>query len=71
MLVVHLAHHEGTDTQALENDVGHLQTELRWSAPFATQVVERARRVGLIDMRGKQLHLTEQGRQLAQQATAR
>jgi len=71
MLVVHLAHHEGTDAQVFENEVGHLQTELRWSAPFATQVVERARRVGLIDMRGEHLHLTDQGRQAAQQATAR
>jgi manganese/zinc/iron transport system permease protein len=71
MLVVHLAHHEGTAAQALESDVAHLQTELRWNAPFATQVVDRARRVGLIDMRDEQLHLTDQGRQLAQHATGR
>jgi hypothetical protein len=71
MLVVHLAHHEGTHTQALESDVSHLQSELRWSIEQATKVVRRAEQFGFIQAQGKQLQLTDRGRQLADQVTAR
>jgi manganese/zinc/iron transport system permease protein len=71
MLVVHLAHHEGTDAQALESEVSHLQNELRWNADYAMEVVKRAQHFGFIQAHGKELQLTEQGRQLAEQVTAR
>ena len=71
MLVVHLAHHEGTPEQAQESSLSHLQADLRWTAQFAADVVRRAAQHGLIQRDSDQLELTSAGRNLAQQVTAR
>jgi manganese/zinc/iron transport system permease protein len=71
MLVVHLANHEGTPEQGHENSLAHLQAELRWSAQFAAEVVRRAVQLGLVQHQHDDLALTVNGRQLAQQVTAR
>jgi manganese/zinc/iron transport system permease protein len=71
MLVVHLANHEGTPEQGHESSLAHLQAELRWNAQFAADVVRRALQMGLIQRQNDELALTGDGRQLAQQVTAR
>lgn len=71
VLLVHLAHHEGTAAQALESNVTHLQSELRWNSDFASRVVQRSRRLGLIAPDTEQLELTDEGRQFAERATKR
>jgi manganese/zinc/iron transport system permease protein len=71
MLVVHLAHHEGTTSQSQENSLQHLQVELRWKPQFAMAVVRRAQNAGLIQIDHEQLLLTDAGRQIAHQVMAR
>lgn len=71
MLVVHLAHHEGTPEQAQESSLGHLQADLRWTAQFAADVVRRATQSGLVQRQNGHLELTNNGRQLAESVTAR
>lgn len=65
MLVVHLATHEGTDTEATESDREHLETELNWNSKTAERVVTKANSDGLITEKEGLLFLTEQGRSLA------
>ncbi len=71
MLVVHLAHHEGTPEQARESTLAHLQSELRWSPEFVRKVVRRAQQSGLIQREHEHLELTEGGRLLADHVTER
>jgi manganese/zinc/iron transport system permease protein len=71
MLVVHLAHHEGTPEQIQESSLGHLQAELRWTAQFAADVVRRATQSGLVQHENDHLELTNDGRVLAQRVTTR
>jgi manganese/zinc/iron transport system permease protein len=71
MLVVHLAHHEGTPDQLQESSISHLQVELRWTAPFVAEVVHRATNFGLVQRENGHLELTPDGRRLAQHVTAR
>lgn len=71
MLLVHLANHENTPAQAAENTLAHLQSELRWTAAFATQVVRRATHAGLVARHNGHLELTDRGRAIAARVTTR
>lgn len=68
MLAVHLLHHEGTAAAAEESRVDNLDQHLRWQPSFASAVVQRAEKRGLVRREGNMLLLTEQGRQVAQEA---
>jgi manganese/zinc/iron transport system permease protein len=64
-LIVHLSHHEKTPEAAQENSVPHLSGEFRWTAAFATKVIQQAIRQGLIEQRDDVLRLTTNGREAA------
>jgi manganese/zinc/iron transport system permease protein len=67
LLTAHLLNHE-TDSQAApESRVEHLTRHMLWAPAFATRVVRRAERSGLLQRRGDTLILTERGRQMARQ----
>jgi manganese/zinc/iron transport system permease protein len=68
MLVIHLLNHEGRREAEQENRLDHLHEEIRWEPDFASQVVRRAERQGLIARENSHLNLTERGRQRAEQA---
>jgi manganese/zinc/iron transport system permease protein len=68
MLAIHLFHHEGLPEAAQENRIDHLHEHLRWQPDFASQVVRRAERRGLIARSDGLLLLTGEGRELAQAA---
>ena len=71
MLVVHLATHEGTTSEAVESAPAHLEKELNWQPQDARRTIDRAKEEGLIAQQGDNLHLTEQGRTLADQVAKR
>lgn len=64
-LVIHLATHEGSTTEADEADRDHLVTELGWSELQADAAVREASRLGHVQLQNRQLQLTEKGRQRA------
>lgn len=66
-LAIHLLNHEGTSAAAEENRLDHLSHHLRWQAPFAAEVVQRAQRRGLVERDNGRLLLTPDGRQLARE----
>jgi len=71
-LLVHLASHEGTPAEDTELSPGHLEAELGWKPAVAGRVLARAQATGLVappDDDGH-LHLTEDGRERAQDAGA-
>ena len=70
MLLIHLLNHEGCEEEVSENDIRHLHEHIRWRPDFASQVVIRAHRRGLIDLDGSRMALAKPGRQLAQQMLA-
>ncbi|MBW3624063.1 MAG: metal ABC transporter permease [Armatimonadetes bacterium] len=65
MLVVHLAHHEGTDDQAVESQIDHLHEGLDWQQEKIRRTVAHASDSGLVSERDGQLELTDSGRDLA------
>ncbi len=79
-LVIHLLQHEGRPEAAEESRVEHLSDHLGWEPAFAAQVVQRARRAGLIAREtgrperlglsagNGQLALTDEGRRAAEAA---
>jgi manganese/zinc/iron transport system permease protein len=71
MLTIHLLNHEGTPEAAEECRVDHLQEHLRWTPPFASEIVERAQRGGLVTADEEILSLTSDGRTLANSALER
>ena len=71
MLVIHLATHEGTATEADESRPDHMQRHMRWPPQFADRVVQTATERGLIVLEDDQLHLTPQGREAARAAAVR
>lgn len=71
MLTIHLLNHEGTPEAAEECRVDHLQEHLRWTQSFASEIVGRAERAGLITIRDGQLNLTAPGRGVAETALER
>ena len=70
MLVMHLLHHEALPEADEENRVRHLQEGLRWDERFTDEVVDRARRRGLISQSDGLLLLTEEGRNVARRSFA-
>lgn len=66
-LAIHLLNHEGTEAALEENRIGHLSHHLRWQPSFASEVVQRAQRGGLILRDNGHLVLTNEGRHLAQE----
>ncbi|KAA3648357.1 MAG: metal ABC transporter permease [Chloroflexi bacterium] len=71
MLVVHLMAHEGQPDELEESSISHLSEQLRWQPEFAQQVVRRANRGNYINRQNGHLELTDNGRQLAQDAMRR
>lgn len=65
MLLVHLEHHEGTDAAETESRFADLPHHLRWPVQRVAFVADRAQRKGLITRDGKQLVLTNAGRERA------
>ena len=47
MLLIHLATHEGTSTEADESRPDHMQRHMRWPPEFADRVVHTATDLGL------------------------
>jgi manganese/zinc/iron transport system permease protein len=68
MLTIHLAHHEGTEEEATENRVDHLEDHLTWDAAFAGRIVRFSTQKGLIRRSNDFLTLTPAGRRLAHEA---
>jgi manganese/zinc/iron transport system permease protein len=68
MLAIHLFNHEGLPNASEESRVEHLDQHMRWEPSFATRVVQRATRRGLIEESGGTLALTERGRARAREA---
>ena len=71
MLLIHLATHEGTPTEADESRPDHMQRHMRWPPAFANRVVQTATERGLIVLDNDQLRLTSQGRNEARAAAVR
>lgn len=71
VLLVHLAHHEGTAGQAEESDPSHLERELGWLPETARRIIARADEAGLIARQNGSLQLTHRGRDLARQVAER
>ncbi len=71
MLAIHLLNHEGLPEAAEESRVEHLDAHLRWDPAFASEVVARAERRGLVARQDGSLALTERGRRLARQTIVR
>jgi len=71
MLVVHLAHHEGTAEQEAESRIAHLGEGLRWSDAATGGVVADAVRRGWVERSNGHLRLTEPGRRTARGVLAR
>ncbi|MDE2766774.1 MAG: metal ABC transporter permease [Chloroflexota bacterium] len=71
MLLIHLATHEGTPSEADESRPDHMQRHMRWPAAFANRVVQTATERDLITLENDQLRLTPQGRVEARTAALR
>ncbi len=72
MVLVHLAHHEGTPSEAAECSLDHLQRHMTWSPAFGRAVVSYVVRNGLAQReRDTCLRLTWQGREVAREAMLR
>ena len=71
MLAIHILNHEGTPEAEEENRVEHLLEHFRWQPHFADQVVRFGERKGRLRRRNGRLSLTQEGRQLAQEAMVR
>jgi manganese/zinc/iron transport system permease protein len=68
MLLVHLARHEGTRREAWESRTAHLEEHVGWEPDHSERVVAMALRQGFTTRDGDRLHLTESGRQIAEQS---
>jgi manganese/zinc/iron transport system permease protein len=66
-LVVHLYHHEASEARGEENLVSALLEHLHWSDARAQAVLLRCLDQGLVRRAGPELHLTLQGRAMAQE----
>lgn len=64
-LAIHLLNHENTPDMAAECRVDHLHYHLRWEPNFASTVVDRAERDGLVMRSNGDLALTPTGRERA------
>jgi manganese/zinc/iron transport system permease protein len=68
MLLVHLLHHQETETEAEECRVPGLHRHLQWSETRTRQVVREAEARGLVSQAGELLYATADGRRLAEVA---
>jgi manganese/zinc/iron transport system permease protein len=68
MLLVHLLHHQETDSEAEECRVASLHRHLQWSETRTKQVVREAEGRKLVSRAGELLYATADGRQLAEVA---
>lgn len=66
MLVVHLLHHEATPTEERETRSATLHAHLGWKREWLREVVRWACDEGFVTCDTQRVHLTDQGRQLAQ-----
>jgi manganese/zinc/iron transport system permease protein len=71
MLLVHLAHHEHTASQADECSRAHLISDLRWETGDADRTIGRAEADGLVAGQNGSLTLTPRGREAAAQVARR
>lgn len=71
MLALHLRQHEHTPDADRECRVDHLQEHLNWTPDVAERVVARAVRHGTVRRIDNRLHLTDDGRAIAQAAATR
>ncbi len=67
-LLVHLLNHEQSPNRQAESAIGHLSSELRWSASFARRITRKAAQADLLRRSGDDLSLTTQGRTEAESA---
>lgn len=67
-LLVHLLNHEQSPDRQAESAIGHLSSELRWSAGFARRITRAAAQASLLQRSGDDLSLTSQGRAEAESA---
>lgn len=68
MLLVHLYNHEGLPAEYRESHLDHLPDHLKWDRPFTGRIVVSAERNGHVFRDGKNLFLTERGREIARKA---
>ncbi|NJN83612.1 MAG: metal ABC transporter permease [Caldilineaceae bacterium] len=68
MLAIHLLNHEARPDADVETRVDHLVEHIRWRPDFAEQVVRHAERKGIVRRHSGRLHLTDEGRILAQRS---
>ena len=68
MLLVHVLHHQETESQAEECRIPSLHRHLRWSETRTRQVVREATQRNLVEPIGDLLYATAEGRQLAEVA---
>lgn len=71
MLTIHLRQHEDTPEAARECRIAHLQEHLGWDAGVAERVVRYALANGTVRRQNGHLHLTDKGRDVAQDAATR
>jgi manganese/zinc/iron transport system permease protein len=67
-LLVHLAHHEGTETELVETSLDALPQHLRWSPAHLRAIVTDAIHDGLIERTNGRIRLTPAGAQRAARA---
>jgi manganese/zinc/iron transport system permease protein len=68
MLLVHLLHHQGTESEALECRLPSLHRHLRWGESRTRQIVREAGNRALVERSDELLRATEAGRYLAEAA---
>ena len=71
LLTVHLLQHEGTEDEAEENEVGHLERHMRWKPAFAKRALGHAMSARFVVQQGELLKLTDVGRSTAKEVLAR
>lgn len=69
MLVIHLLNHENSPEAEAESRVEHMHRHMRWEPGFAARVIDRSVQADWIARQDERVVLTEQGRQVAQEAT--
>ncbi len=71
LLLIHLATHEGSASEAAESRLDHMQRHMRWPAAFTARVVQTAADRNLVVQRDARLYLTDHGRAEARAAAVR
>ena len=71
MLLVHLMHHQGDETEAYESSRSHLRNHFNWSDTFAERVAKQAVRQKNIQQESGVFQLTDTGKERASQVMLR